>query len=84
MESHALAAENWFVVKYDAFGTHRNAIAASTADRRRKETSSGSATVGNEEKKELARMGLDQDHREFVMLAHSKTNVLILLAERLN
>ena len=67
-------------------GTHRNAMcprfAALTADRRRKEQAR--ATVGNEEKKELARMGLDQDHREFVMLAHSKTNVLILLAERLN
>ena len=67
-------------------GTHRNAMcprfAALTADRRRKEQAR--ATVGNEEKKELARMRLDQDHREFVMLAHSKTNVLILLAERLN
>jgi len=57
-------------------------FAALTADRRRKEQAR--ATVGNEEKKELARMRLDQDHREFVMLAHSKTNVLILLAERLN
>ena len=28
LESHALAAENWFVVKYDAFGTRRNAIAS--------------------------------------------------------
>ena len=47
-------------------GTHRNAMcprfAALTADRRRKEQAR--ATVGNEEKKELARMGLDQDHRD--------------------
>jgi len=81
LESHALAAENWFVVKYDAFGTHRNAIAASTADRRRKETSSGSATVGNEEKKQH---GWDWTRTIVMMLSHSKSDVLILPAKRLN